>query len=51
MIAASPSSWAALGARCVAFKRCWVLEAPTGERVCVVNPQRGPLAERANEWP
>jgi len=27
------------------------LEAPTGQRFCVVNPQRGPLQGRANEWP
>jgi predicted enzyme related to lactoylglutathione lyase len=42
----------ALGAKRVAFvKRWWVLEAPTGQRFCVVNPQRGPLRGRANEWP
>jgi hypothetical protein len=41
-----------LGARRVAFvKRWWVMEAPTGQRFCVVRPQRGPLAGRANEWP
>ena len=41
-----------LGAKRVAFvKRWWVLEAPTGQRFCVVNPQRGPLDERVNEWP
>jgi hypothetical protein len=40
-----------LGARRVGFvKRWWVLEAPTGQRFCVVRPQRGPL-DRANEWP
>lgn len=42
-----------LGAKRVAFvKRWWVMEAPTGQRFCVVNPQRGPLAGRANanEW-
>jgi Glyoxalase-like domain len=40
-----------LGARRVAFvKRWWVLEAPTGQRFCVVRPQRGPL-DGANEWP
>jgi hypothetical protein len=34
----------ALGARRVAqVKRWWVLEAPTGQRFCVVNPQRGAL--------
>jgi hypothetical protein len=44
----------ALGAKRVEFiKRWWVMEAPTGQRFCVVNPQRGPLAGRAdaNEWP
>jgi Glyoxalase-like domain len=42
----------ALGARRIGFvKRWWVLEAPTGQRFCVVNPQRGPLRDDANEWP
>ena len=42
----------ALGAKRIGFvKRWWVLEAPTGQRFCVVNPQRGPLRDRANEWP
>ena len=43
----------ALGARRVAFIKRWiVMEAPTGQRFCIINPQRGPLAEkRANEWP
>jgi hypothetical protein len=42
----------ALGAKRIEFvKRWWVLEAPTGQRFCVVNPQRGPLEGRANEWP
>lgn len=42
----------ALGAKRVAFvKRWWVMEAPTGQRFCVVQPQRGPLIERANQWP
>jgi len=42
----------ALGAKRIAFvKRWWVLEAPTGQRFCVVNPQRGPLQARGNEWP
>jgi hypothetical protein len=42
-----------LGARRIAFvKRWWVMEAPTGHRFCVVNPQRGPLDDKpnANEW-
>ena len=42
----------ALGARRVGFvKRWWVMEAPTGQRFCVVNPQRGPLEGRVNQWP
>ena len=42
----------ALGARRLEFvKRWWVMEAPTGQRFCVVRPQRGPLAGRANAWP
>jgi len=41
----------ALGAKRVAFvKRWWVMEAPTGQRFCIVNPQRGPF-EGGNEWP
>jgi hypothetical protein len=40
-----------LGARRIGFvKRWWVMEAPTGQRFCVVNPQRGPLAGRATAW-
>lgn len=40
----------ALGAKRIGFvKRWWVLEAPTGQRFCVVNPQRGPL-DQANTW-
>jgi len=41
-----------LGAKRVAFvERWWVMEAPTGQRFCVVNRQRGPLVERATIWP
>ena len=40
-----------LGARRVAFvKRWWVMEAPTGQRFCVVPPQRADFDERANRW-
>ena len=42
-----------LGARRVAqVKRWWVMEAPTGQRFCVVNPQRGPLPGKPglNTW-
>jgi len=42
----------ALGAKRVGFvKRWWVMEAPTGQRFCVVGPQRGQLGRGANEWP
>jgi catechol 2,3-dioxygenase-like lactoylglutathione lyase family enzyme len=44
----------ALGAKRIAFVRRWiVMEAPTGQRFCIVNPQRGPLTgkKRTNEWP
>lgn len=44
----------ALGARRVAFVKRWiVMEAPTGQRFCIVRPQRGPLAgkPRTTEWP
>jgi glyoxalase superfamily protein len=41
----------ALGARRIErVKTWWVLEAPTGQRFCVINPQRGPLKDHANEW-
>jgi predicted enzyme related to lactoylglutathione lyase len=40
----------ALGAKRIGFvKRWWVMEAPTGQRFCVVNPQRGDF--EGNEWP
>jgi hypothetical protein len=42
----------ALGARRVErVKTWWIMEAPTGQRFCVVRPQRGSLEGRANEWP
>ena len=42
----------ALGAKRVAHvKRWWVMEAPTGQRFCVVHPQRSDFAARANQWP
>jgi predicted enzyme related to lactoylglutathione lyase len=41
----------ALGAKRIEFvRRWWVMEAPTGQRFCVVNPQRGPLTDEANLW-
>jgi hypothetical protein len=41
-----------LGATRVAqVKRWWVMQAPTGQRFCVVNPQRGPLTDQnATRW-
>ena len=40
-----------LGARRLEKVRTWwVMEAPTGQRFCVVRPQRGTL-DGANEWP
>lgn len=41
----------ALGARRIEkIKTWWVMEAPTGQRFCVVRPQRGALAPDANTW-
>lgn len=41
-----------LGARRVAHvKRWWVMQAPTGQRFCVVRPQRADFPDGANEWP
>jgi RimJ/RimL family protein N-acetyltransferase/predicted enzyme related to lactoylglutathione lyase len=41
----------ALGAkRIAAVKRWWVMEAPTGQRFCVVRPQRSDFAARATPW-
>jgi predicted enzyme related to lactoylglutathione lyase len=41
----------ALGARRVAqVKRWWVMEAPTGQRFCVVRPQRADFETGANTW-
>jgi predicted enzyme related to lactoylglutathione lyase len=40
-----------LGARKVArFERWWVMEAPSGHRFCVVNPQRDGFEDDANRW-
>lgn len=40
-----------LGAKRVEkVKTWWVMQAPTGQRFCVVRPQRGPLGEDANTW-
>ena len=41
----------ALGAKRIEkVKTWWVLEAPTGQRFCVVRPQRGALGDDANNW-
>jgi predicted enzyme related to lactoylglutathione lyase len=40
-----------LGARRIAAVKSWyVMEAPTGQRFCVVRVQRSDFAERANTW-
>jgi uncharacterized protein len=40
-----------LGARRVQHvKRWWVMEAPTGQRFCVVNPQRADFESEAHVW-
>lgn len=40
-----------LGARRIGKVKTWVvMEAPTGQRFCVVRPQRKDFAARANEW-
>ena len=42
----------ALGARRVrAVRSFWVMEAPTGQRFCVVRAQRANFARDANTWP
>lgn len=41
-----------LGARRVAQVRTWwVMEAPTGQRFCVVRPQTEDFDAKASEWP
>lgn len=41
-----------LGAKRIAkVKTWWVMEAPTGQRFCVVRPQRADFEENAREWP
>jgi hypothetical protein len=42
----------ALGARRISkVKTWWILEAPTGQRFCVVRPQRADFEQHANVWP
>ena len=41
----------ALGAKRVKqIRTWWVMEAPTGQRFCVVRPQRANFAAEANKW-
>jgi hypothetical protein len=41
-----------IGARRIAkVKGWWVMEAPTGQRFCVVKPKSPDFAAAANEWP
>ena len=41
-----------LGAKRVGDVKRWVvMEAPTGHRFCIVNPQRPDFADGAKEWP
>jgi hypothetical protein len=41
----------ALGAkRLQKVRSWWIMEAPTGQRFCVVRPQRGDMGDAANEW-
>ena len=41
----------ALGAKRVGtVQSWWVMEAPTGQRFCVVRPQRADFKEHANVW-
>ena len=40
-----------LGAKRVEkIRTWWVMEAPTGQRFCVVRPQNAEFAEKANRW-
>lgn len=50
-IAAEVARLEALGARRVKdYGRWWVMEAPTGQRFCVVRARRANFAEEANRW-
>ena len=41
----------ALGAKRVKqIRTWWVMEAPTGQRFCIVRPQRANFAAEANKW-
>lgn len=50
-IEAEASRLERLGAKRIAkVKTWWVMEAPTGQRFCVVRPQRADFEENANVW-
>jgi predicted enzyme related to lactoylglutathione lyase len=50
-IAAEVGRLEALGAKRVASVETWcVMQAPTGQRFCVVRPQRPDFKEQANVW-
>jgi len=50
-VEAEASRLEGLGARRIAkVKTWWVMEAPTGQRFCVVRPQRADFEEKANVW-
>jgi predicted enzyme related to lactoylglutathione lyase len=50
-IAAEVRRLEALGAKRVASVKTWcVMQAPTGQRFCVVRPQRPDFKEQANVW-
>ena len=50
-IEAEASRLEALGAKRVQrFPRWWVMEAPTGQRFCIVRPQRAEFEKSANVW-
>lgn len=51
-IEAEASRLEALGARRIAkVHSWWVMEAPTGQRFCIVRPQTARFAEQATTWP
>jgi predicted enzyme related to lactoylglutathione lyase len=51
-IEAEASRLERLGAKRIAkVKTWWVMEAPTGQRFCVVRPQRADFEDNANVWP
>jgi predicted enzyme related to lactoylglutathione lyase len=50
-VEAEASRLEGLGAKRVAkVKTWWIMQAPTGQRFCVVRPQRPDFADNANIW-